>query len=66
MPEVFASIQNAGLELNPKECEFLYESVKYLGGILDQDGVRPESLPAATIRPSQSKQMRSYLEVAKY
>ena len=48
--EVFTAIRDAGLKLNPKKCEVLKESVKYLGRIVDQDGVRPDPDQAAAIR----------------
>ena len=35
-------IQNAGVTLNYKKCVFLQTSVKFLGQIVDQTGIRPD------------------------
>ena len=64
--EVFA----ARLKLNPKQFEVLKESVKYLGKIVDPDGVRQDPEQAAVIRawktPRNLKEMERFLELPNY
>ena len=43
---VLSRIQSAGVTLNPSKCEFSKDQIKFLGHIVDKDGVRAD--PAKT------------------
>ena len=40
--EVFTGVKQAGLKCKPSKCEILRDSIKYLGPLVDKDGVRPD------------------------
>ncbi|XP_063711616.1 uncharacterized protein LOC134839915 [Symsagittifera roscoffensis] len=42
LDEVFGCMKRAGLKCKPSECEYLRDSIKYLGRMVDRHGVRPE------------------------
>ena len=46
---VLQRLQDAGLTLNEKECEFSKSRVKFLGQIVDHEGVRPDPDKIAAI-----------------
>ena len=35
-------LRNAGLKMNPKKCEIMKDSIKYLGRIVDASGIYPD------------------------
>ena len=41
--EVFACMKRAGIKCKPSKCEFLKDSIKYLGRIVDKHGIRPDA-----------------------
>ena len=42
LDEVFTCMKQAGLKCKPSKCEILRDSIKYLGRLVDQHGVRPD------------------------
>jgi len=48
LAEVFRRLRNARLRLNPEKCHFCRSELKYLGHIIDQQGIRtdPEKVKA--------------------
>ena len=42
LDEVFACMKRAGLKCKPSKCEFLKDSIKYLGKMADKLGIRPD------------------------
>ena len=40
--EVFGYMNRAGLKCKPSKCEILRHPIKYLGGMVDRHGVRPD------------------------
>ncbi len=40
--EVLSCLREAGLKCKPSKCEFLKCSNKYLGRVIDKEGVRPD------------------------
>ena len=42
LDEVFACMKRAGLKCKPSKCEFLKDSIKYLGKMADKHSIRPD------------------------
>ena len=42
LDEVFGCMKRAGLKCKPSKCEILRDSIKYLGRMVERDGVRPD------------------------
>ena len=40
--EVMTLLKGAGLKMNPKKCEIMKDSIKYLGRIVDASGIYPD------------------------
>ena len=40
--EIMTYLRNAGLKMNPKKCEIMKDSIKYLGRIADASGIYPD------------------------
>ena len=68
--EVFTLIQNAGLKLKLKKCQFIKKSVKYLGHIISRDGIGPDPEKIEKIAnyktPVSADEVRSFLGLAGY
>ena len=68
--EVFTLIQNAGLKLKLKKCQFMKTSVKYLGHIISRDGIGPDPETIEKIvnykTPVSADEVRSFLGLAGY
>jgi hypothetical protein len=68
--EVFGRIMKFNLKLQPDKCEFLRKEVGYLGHILTEEGVLPDPRKVSVIenypRPTNTKQLKSYLGMASY
>ena len=47
--EVLSCLRQAGLKCKPSKCEFLKCSIKYLGRIVDKEGVRPDPESVETV-----------------
>ena len=68
--EVFTLIQNAGLKLKLKKCQFMKKSVQYLGHIISRDGIGPDPKTIEKIAnyktPISADEVRSFLGLAGY
>ena len=67
---VFERLENSGLRLNAKKCQFFCKEVVFLGHIVTQNGVKPDSskIEAVTSIPSPSNisDLRKFLGFAPY
>lgn len=68
--KVFNRLRDARLRLNPEKCKFCVNRIKYLGHIIDREGIRtdPEKVNAITDWPTPKtvKQIRQFLGVASW
>ncbi|XP_011707937.1 PREDICTED: uncharacterized protein K02A2.6-like [Wasmannia auropunctata] len=68
--EVFERLRRANLRLNPEKCRFCVDRLKYLGHIVDEEGIRtdPEKTQAVTQWPTPQtvKQIRQFLGLASW
>ena len=68
--EVLNRLRNMGLTVKLSKCRFLQDSVKYLGFIINKDGLRPdpEKLEAISSapRPENVTQLKSFLGMVNY
>jgi len=67
---VFQQIAAAGLKVKPAKCKFLREEVKFLGHVVNKDGIRtdPDKIKAIADfqRPNCIKRIRSFLGICNY
>lgn len=67
---VLERLRRANLTLKPKKCQFLQKVVSYLGHIISQDGVSPDSEKIAKVRdfpvPADTTSVRQFLGLASY
>lgn len=67
---VIQRIGEAGLRLNPEKCKFLRKEVKFLGHILNKNGIRTDPSKVEAIRtftrPKCIKNLRSFLGICNY
>ncbi|KMQ86699.1 reverse ribonuclease integrase [Lasius niger] len=70
LAEVFRRLRDARLRLNPEKCRFCVGQLKYLGHVIDQDGIRtdPEKVSAVNNwpEPTTVKQVRQFLGMASW
>lgn len=70
LDSVLKEIVKAGLRVNPKKCILLRKEVKFLGHILDKDGIRTDPSKIESIknfeRPKCVKQVRRFLGMCNY
>lgn len=63
-------IKEANLKLQPDKCEFLRKEVAYLGHVISQDGVKPDSGKINAVRnfpiPRNPKNIKQFLGLAYY
>lgn len=63
--KVLNGIRKHNLKLEPTKCQFLKEEIKYLGHIINKDGIKPTKDNVESIkkmkRPSTVKDVRSFL-----
>lgn len=68
--QVFDRIKAAGLKLKPKKCNFVQEKVKYLGHIVNKEGVATDPGKTQVIKdypvPCRVSEVRSFLGLAGY
>ncbi len=68
--EVLSCLRRAGLKCKPSKCEFLKTSIKYLGRIIDGEGVKPHPESIQTVmqwkRPRNKRELQSFLGFANY
>ena len=70
LDEVFGCMKRAGLNCQPSKCEFLRDSIKYLGRMVDRHGVRPDPEAKEAVltwnAPRTDTQLMSFLGFAIY
>ena len=70
LDEVFACMKRAGLKCKPSKCEILKDSIKYLGRMVDKNGIRPDSDVVESVLtwkpPKTEDQLMSFLGFANY
>ena len=63
--EVFSRLRKAGLKVKISKCSFLYTKIKYLGFVVDGEGIRPDPAKIKVISdmpvPRTLKDLRSFL-----
>ncbi|GBG63914.1 hypothetical protein CBR_g39919 [Chara braunii] len=68
--EVLEKLREANFKINAKKCEWAKTQVRYLGHVLDGDGIKPEDSKIAAIRdwptPRTLTELRSFLGLANY
>jgi hypothetical protein len=68
--KVFNLLQEEGLYLKPKKCTFVTHTMKFLGFVMDRDGLRtdPDKVAAVTSfpRPTTRTEIRAFLGLAMY
>ncbi len=68
--EVLSCLRRAGLKCKPSKFEILKCSIKYLGRVIDKEGVRPDPEPVETVmelrRPRNKRELQSFLGFANY
>ncbi|KAG7294716.1 hypothetical protein JYU34_022785 [Plutella xylostella] len=67
---VLERLRNMGLTIKLSKCEFMKNEVKYLGFIIDKDGLRPDPTKLEAIssapRPEDVSQLKSFLGMLNY
>lgn len=62
---LLTSLKNKGINLNKEKCKFLQERVKYLGYVIDREGIRktPEMVESilSCKRPTNTTEVKSFL-----
>jgi hypothetical protein len=70
LKRLFASLRSAGLRLHPGKCEFLQQSVKYVGHIFSNKGVAADPQKLSAIlefpRPRNKKNIKSFLGMVQF
>ena len=70
LKEVLSRLQEAGLRLCKDKCEFMVSSVKYLGHIIDANGLHPTPDKFKAVRnasaPQNVTQLKGYLGLLTY
>ena len=70
LDEVFGCMKRAGMKCKPSKCEILRVSIKYLGGMVDRHGVRPDPEAVEAVltweAPRTDTQLMSFLGFAIY
>ena len=68
--EVLERIVKAGLRINPKKCHILREEIKFLGHIINKNGIQTDPAKLEAIRtferPKCIKNLRSFLGICNY
>lgn len=70
LKQVFKRLQDAGLQINPEKCQFCRTELKYLGHVINAQGVQTDPDKVKAIEklsaPKTVKQVRSFLGVASW
>ena len=70
LDKVQERIESAGLTLNKSKCYFLRPRIKYLGYIIDEEGLRPTAEKVKAIseapEPKNAAELRSFLGMINY
>ena len=68
--KVFELLQSAGLRLNRTKCEFYKNKIDYLGYIVSEEGIAPNTKKIESIttypEPTNQKELGSFLGLASY
>ncbi|KAJ8404027.1 hypothetical protein AAFF_G00343770 [Aldrovandia affinis] len=68
--EVFATIRQAGLRLNPKKCQLFWRETAFLGHVVSTDGMVTDPAKIDTVHdwrpPTNVSDLRSFLGLASY
>ena len=68
--EVLARLRAAGLRLKPKKCLFLREEVPYLGHVISENGIKPDSSKTEEVKafpaPNDVTGVRQFIGLASY
>ncbi|KAI9552561.1 Retrovirus-related Pol polyprotein from transposon 412 [Daphnia sinensis] len=68
--EVFSLIKNAGLKLKLKKCQFMKQTVNYLGHVISTNGIGPDPAKVEKLAnykvPTSAEKVRSFLGLAGY
>ena len=68
--QVLDNIRKAGLRVNPEKCQLLKREIKFLGHIVNEDGVKTDPSKIEAIRtfgkPKCVKNLRSFLGICNY
>ena len=68
--EVLSKVKEAGLKINPEKCSFLKNETKFLGHIINGEGIKVDETKIEAIkrfqRPKCLKQLRSFLGLCNY
>ena len=68
--QILKQIGKAGLRINPKKCHMLKEEIKFLGHIINQNGIQTDPAKLEAIktfeRPKCIKNLRSFLGICNY
>ena len=54
---LFSQIQEFGFKVKEGKCEFFLEETKYLGHIIDKDGMKPDPDRATAIKKKKKRQL---------
>ncbi|CAC5364272.1 Retrovirus-related Pol polyprotein from transposon 297,Retrovirus-related Pol polyprotein from transposon 17.6 [Mytilus coruscus] len=70
LQHVFERLRNTGLKLHPSKCNFAKQKVRYIGHIVNSEGISPDPEKVTAIRtyptPTNIKQLRAFLGLSKY
>lgn len=70
LEKVFQRIRNAGLKLNREKCNFIRNTLPFLGHVISQNGISPDPSTIQKIldfsTPNNIRQLRSFLGLAGY
>uniref|UniRef100_A0A914QPJ1 RNA-directed DNA polymerase n=1 Tax=Panagrolaimus davidi TaxID=227884 RepID=A0A914QPJ1_9BILA len=68
--KTLSSINEWGFRLNPKKCKFFCTQIRFLGRLIDANGIRPDPDKVAAIQkmpdPSDVSTLRSFLGMVNY
>lgn len=68
LKKVFDGIKNANIKLSPEKCEFCCTQVRYLGYLVNEDGLQPDPKKIEPVVnypvPRTVKQLRRFLGMA--
>ena len=67
---VLSRLKKAGLTLKPRKCQWVQRSVKYLGHIISEDGIRPDSAKIKAVEdfpaPTSRTLVKKFLGMTSY
>jgi hypothetical protein len=70
LEQVIQLLIKAGLKLNPDKCDFFRKQILFLGHLVSEEGIRPNSTLVEKIRecpfPTSKRKVRSFLGLASY